>query len=215
MEVTQEQDHILFGTLLGDGHIQKRGPNSYRCRVTHSEKQEAYLRWKYEKLRSICGKNQPPVVKTDTKGYKTLEFYIASGKYLAKYHELFYKPDEKGNYIKRIDQNLVDNLPTSPVTLATWYMDDGGARDDSYAARLAVQSFSLAEIKLLVSYLEKCGISGAKPVTHLKSKEQYSLSLPATTNTFGQFVNKIQEIIINEVPSMRYKLNEERKPRND
>ena len=66
---------------------------------------------------------------------------------------------------------------------------------------------------LLCSYLKKWGIEG-NVVFHKESEDQYYIGLPARDETFGTLV-KIIEPIVNQIPDMIYKLNDQCKPRND
>jgi len=217
--LTVEERALIMGTLLGDAHLQKRGPKSYRLKIDHSIDQADLVQWKYRKLQRLCQQTQEPKETTDKKGYKGLEFYTSSGVYLAEFHELFYeyrkaKTGEKMVYVKRVTQKLVDNLPTHPLVLATFFMDDGSVRNDCYAGKIATQGFSLEDCHFLSQYLDKCGVHGSKIVRHSKKSGQYYLSLPAKSGTFEKLILMV-EPIIREVPGMIYKLNEACKPRND
>ena len=53
MKLTKRQKQIIFGLLLGDAYLQKTGKKNARLRLEHSEKQIAYINWKYEKLSNI------------------------------------------------------------------------------------------------------------------------------------------------------------------
>lgn len=208
---------LIMGTLLGDGHMNKRG-ESYRLKMTHGIDQKEYVLWKHKKLERLCQTTQPPKEATDEKGYTTVTFYTSSTVKYKPIHELFYKiqggKDKSGQVTKKsvkvITKELIDNLPTDPITLATWFMDDGSVRDDCYAGKIATQGFSKNESHLLCEYLARCGILGAKVVAHVKSKDQYYISLPATGDTFAKFVDYI-EPVVQEIPSMVYKLNKARK----
>jgi len=114
-------------------------------------------------------------------------------------------------YVKTITQNLIDKLPMHPIVLAAFFMDDGSVRNDCYSGKFATQGFSLEENHLLSQYFKKWNIN-TKVVAHVKSQNQYYLTVPAAT--FGTLV-EIIEPIVREVPSMYYKLNDINKPRND
>lgn len=84
-------------------------------------------------------------------------------------------------------------------------MDDGSVRNDAYSARIATQCFSREEHELLQQYLKKAFDLNAEINIHLQEKNQYSLIVPA--REFHKLVNIINPYA-DEVPSMRYKLNE-------
>ena len=90
LPLTSEETAIILGTLLGDAHLQKRGPNSYRLKITHSINQKSYVNWLHNKLNRLCTTTQRPVVKTDKKDYQTIEFYLSSGIWLKDFFDLFY-----------------------------------------------------------------------------------------------------------------------------
>lgn len=209
-KLSEIENALIMGTLLGDAHIQKRG-ESYRLKIAHGIKQQSYLMWKYAKLSRLCSTTQPPTIKTDKKGYQTVEFYTTSGKWLKEIFDLFYKKTELNRYRKTITPELIATLPKDPLLLAVFFMDDGSVRDDCYAGKLATQGFSEEENHLLASYFKQWNIE-CKVVAHKKSKHQYYLSIPA--KSFGALLQEIEETV-KEIPEMLYKLNDQNKPRND
>lgn len=210
IKMTDVEKALIMGTLLGDAHIQKRG-NSYRLKIEHGIDQESYVFWKHGKLQRFCQTTQKPKIVTSKKRFQTVLFYTTSGKWLEEIYRLFYKETEKNKFVKTITPELIENLLMSPILLAVFFMDDGSVRNDCYAGKLATQGFSKDENHLLCSYLEKWSIE-CKVVAHIKSKNQYYITIPA--KTFGNLVKEI-EPIVNEIPLMSYKLNQQRKPRND
>lgn len=195
LSLSEEEKALIMGTLLGDAHLQKRG-NSYRLKITHGSDQYSYVTWKHTKLKRFCTTTQAPKLDTDQKGYQTVTFYTSSGKWLTEIYNLFYlKKDDESRPSKSITQKLIDSLPMHPMVLAVWFMDDGSVRDDCYAGKLATQGFTKEESQLLCEYLKKWGIEG-KVVAHSVSKNQYYISLPAST--FGKFVSEIRAIV-NEI----------------
>lgn len=211
MVLTDAEKAVIFGTLLGDAILIKRG-ESYRLRIAHSIKQKEYVDWKYKKLKRLCTKVQPPKIYLEKKKYLRSEFYTDSSLCLKQIHQLFYKPMVNSNgktvYIKTITQELLDNLPKNPIVLAVWFLDDGSVRPDCYAGRLATQGCSYEEHVLLQDYFQKVYDIKTDIVSHLKRKKQYTLSFPA--KSFWKLVNCI-EPTVKEVPSMVYKLNEQNK----
>ena len=119
--LSRDQKSILFGTILGDGYIQKTGAKNARLRLEHGSKQKEYLLWKVEQL-SILFQVKPkdlerihPITK---KKYSYCRHQSQSTPYLGKLRKVFY-PDGK----KRIPNDLEKYL--TPFMLAVWYMDDG------------------------------------------------------------------------------------------
>jgi hypothetical protein len=203
---------ILMGSLLGDGMIQRRG-QSFRYRVSQGIQQEEYVTWKYNQLNRLCQNTQAPKKVKDKKGFETVEFYSSSGAYLKEPFELFYKESpvglgkRPGSYVKTITPELIDQLPMERDVLAVWLMDDGSVRNDCYAGNLATQWFSLEENHLLQTYLKKWDIN-SNIVRHTKASNQYYIYIPS--RSFPRLIELV-EPVIKEVPSMAYKLNEDRR----
>jgi hypothetical protein len=211
LEMTEIEKALIMGTLLGDAHIQKR-QNSYRLKIEHAINQKAYVLWKHKMLERFCTTTQPPKIVTSKKGFSTVVFYTTSGQWLKEIYHLFYK-EKNGRYVKTITPELIENLPLSSMLVAVFFMDDGSVRNDCYAGKLATQGFSLEENHLLCSYLKKWNSSvECVVVAHKVSKGQYYISIPA--KSFGKFVKEIEPIVLS-IPDMVYKLNDQRKPRND
>lgn len=220
LPLTQDEEAIIYGTILGDANIQKRN-QSYRLKIDHSIEQQQYVFWKHKQLKRLCQTTQAPKETIDTKGHKGLEFYTSSGKYLQSFHELFYEPveqvDKNGNkkvrYVKKITQKLIQKLPMHPMVLATFFLDDGSVRNDCYAGKIATQGFTEAENCLLCDYLAKWDIE-ALVVKHTAESGQFYLTIPASNGAFKKLVSVISPIV-KQIPDMVYKLNENRRPRND
>ena len=212
--ITDDQDAIIYGTLLGDAHIQKRG-DSYRLKIAHSPIQKSYINWKHTKLASLCQTTQGVTKRVSKKNEIVFEFYTQSNFGLKKYHDLFYQKQEKivdGKqitvYKKTITPELIASLPKNNYTLASFYLDDGSARTACYSGRFATQGFSKNECHLLQNYLFDTWDLKTSVVLHSREKAQYSLFIPA--KVFPKFIEIIEKPI-REIPDMQYKLNEKNK----
>ena len=214
MEVnfTEEEKAVLFGTWLGDGHIQKRN-TSYRTKIHHGYKQQDYVLWKYKKLKRLCLKTAMPK-KTISKNHLiSYYFFLDSGFYLKKYHELFYKSTyeqltlstTKIGYKKCITPNLISVLPKNPLLLAVWYMDDGHTRTNAFSGKFGTYAFSKKEHILLQDYLFSVFNITTNIVLASKERNQYYLAIPAKNNNFHNFVNLITPFVL-QVPSLIYKI---------
>lgn len=119
--LSKKQKSILFGTILGDGYLQKTGKKNARLRLEHGAKQKEYLFWKIENLDKLFqGKPKyleriHPITK---RKYCYWRHQSQSTPYLGKLRRIFY-PDGK----KKIPDNLEKYL--HPIMLTVWYMDDG------------------------------------------------------------------------------------------
>lgn len=224
LKLTSIEEAILLGTLLGDGHIQKRG-NSFRSKICHCEKHKQYVDWKYKHLKRLCDNNHEPKTVYDKNNFASYFFYLQSGTYLEPYHTLFYHPyvwtskkdshknakKPKIKYKKKITQTLIENLPNDALLLAVWFLDDGSCRTNVFSGRIATQGFSKDEQFLLQQYLlQGFGIK-TQVVLHNRLKQQYYLSIPGKNNNFANFVDLVKPTV-NSIDCMKYKI---KNPRND
>lgn len=219
VKLTKDEEAILLGNLLGDGHIQKRN-TSYRTKIQHCIKQEDYVWWKYKKLKRLCFDYTYPK-KTKTKQNSiNYYFFLKSGFYLKKYHDLFYqeyswkplnkeeltkKNKVKIRYKKTITKELIDFLPKDPLILAVWFMDDGHCRTDSFSGKLGTYAFSKDEQLLLQDYIYSMFNIKTNIVLASRLKSQYYLSISGKNKNFENFVDLIKPFV-DEVPSMSYKI---------
>ncbi len=121
ISLSKEQKSILYGTILGDGYLQKTGEKNARLRLEHGGNQKEYLLWKIEKLKNIFqgkAKYLERIHPLTKKKYYYWRHQSQSAPYLGKLRRIFY-PDGK----KKIPEDLEKYL--TPLTLAVWYMDDG------------------------------------------------------------------------------------------
>lgn len=116
-KLTRIQKEFLFGTLLGDGSIDPQG----YFQVTHCAKQKLYLEWKCQILGNFV--ETPIKLIQGTTGFRSKKFYYYFRTYshpiFRNLRDLFYP---KGK--KEISLKILSEL--TPLSLAVWYMDDGG-----------------------------------------------------------------------------------------
>jgi hypothetical protein len=147
-KLSLEQQEILIGTMLGDGHLEKNGKNT-RLRVDHSQKQREYVEWKYKAFQewTISGPRLIDFFDTRTsKIYHHCRFTTLSLEVFNVYREMFYHERRK-----QLPINL-SSLLQSYRSIAVWYMDDGYRRSDCKGLYLCTSSFTLDEQYLL----QKC-----------------------------------------------------------
>ncbi len=225
MNLTNYQQALIIGTLLGDGHLQLRSDNEARLRVAHGMKQKNYVFWKYEQLGNLCVNTQGPAYDPSSQTYW---FQTQQSPVLYCYHCMFYKliysiEKQQTTYVKTITQNLIHFLQNMDkqqlhVVLAVWFMGDGSVRNDCYSGKLATNNFSYEQHQLLKSWLQNVGLT-TNIVCHTKKSGQWYLSIPA--QSFEKWVLCIESTVV-QIPGMVYKLNQNRrdqhkkkKPRND
>ena len=123
-----------------------------RIECTHSIKQKEYLFWKYQELQRWCG--APPHLGSISdarynKRWWSWRFATHSHQVFTQLSRVFYQDKVK------IIPRTINQILTSPLSLAVWYMDDGGRRNDSYGVFLNTLSFKKLENEYLRNCLKK------------------------------------------------------------
>ncbi len=174
------QKAILIGKILGDGCLEKNGPH-VRLKIEQGESQKQYVFWLFEQFKNLVAK-PPYSLFHKGRGGKSTKRWRFSTRTLTVFDEYFFR-----FYVnrKKVIPSLIQNDLIHPVTLATWYMDDGYLRTDHSGAYLCTSSFTVAENKLLQkSLLNVYGLetaihfAGKYPKLHIPSRSlQHFLTL--------------------------------------
>lgn len=141
---------LLFGSLLGDTHAEKRS-NSTRFSFKQSSRHVEYLMWFHAFLadRGYCNSDKP-IMKTligkDGKIYYYYRINTYSSASFNWIYEVFYP---KG--IKVVPKCIAEYL--TPLALAVWIMDDGGIHNKGMM--LSIYCFSHEDITLLCDVLRE------------------------------------------------------------
>lgn len=193
IEMTDELEQFLIGSLLGDGtfhSITGLSKNSRLC-FGHCLKQKEYITWKYLFLSKYNLETPISVYTHKSNRYISGECSIITLRSIA--HPIFtdYRKKYYDNGNKRVKYDLVKKL--KPFGLAVWFMDDGNVTN--YGFELNTQSFKQEEIEFLQKVLHD---SFNLKTTWTKSGAIYILS-----QSREDFINIIKPYIIK---SMNYKL---------
>jgi hypothetical protein len=195
MSLSNLQQQIIIGFLLGDGHLERNG-KFVRLKIDHSLKQKKYVWWKYKIFKDIVPSPPKTIQVSDqrtNKVYQHCRFATQSLQILEKFYDLFYVDQSKILPIK------IKQLLKTPLSLAVWYMDDGARRTDCNALRLHTNSFTLEENKILQKVLlENFQI---KTNIHKAGNKTYILYIPASQAQ--KFCNLVSPFML---PSLRGKL---------
>ncbi|MBU2564223.1 hypothetical protein KKA23_01430 [Patescibacteria group bacterium] len=195
-KISSEENAIIIGTLLGDAYLGKT-KNSVRLEIGHSESQKKYLFWKYKKLQKLTS-SKPHCIKIFDKRYDKIytqwRFKTKTNDFLEKLHMQFYSKTGK----KVIPKNICSLLKSS-LSLAVWFMDDGGRRNDCYGLFLNTLSFTKEENEILKKCLKK-NFSFDSRLHWIQ--DGYRLYIPS--KDAKRFCGIVYPYII---PSMRYKLS--------
>ncbi|MEO8637698.1 MAG: hypothetical protein ABI430_02240 [Candidatus Taylorbacteria bacterium] len=198
MKLTERQESILLGTILGDGYLQKTGLKNARLRLEHGDAQKEYLIWKakqFPKLflgKPICLERLHP--KTNHV-YKYCRWQSNSTPILGKWHSLFYI-----NGKKCLPASLVEML-RQPLALAVWYMDDGSFYQNNhnrysmiYLGRVSLNEANFASEAISQNF-------NLHPKVYDKKNKGYALFFPVTET------KKLHDLIRPYVhPIFNYKL---------
>jgi predicted ribonuclease YlaK len=142
-DLSDEQEQVMIGSYLGDGHVSAHGPSRYRLRVIHGAAQTKYALWKASLLQGgtssvgFIAKNgyaQNPAVSFCTKMYGSqLPFSVKKTK---------------------CDDALIAKIDAR--ALAIWFMDDGSTVQGKFnAATLWTCSFDHESNLKLCKMLEE------------------------------------------------------------
>lgn len=145
MNLTQRQEEIVIGTLLGDGYLEFDGFKAGRLQIKQCEFKKEYVFWLYEELKNLV--KTPPQQRKDNRQWY---FSTRSLPELDFIRNLFYEERRKQIPLE------IRELPVSPLSLAVWFMDDGTLDyriKSHYSFSLSTDSFRLEEVKLLQEVL--------------------------------------------------------------
>lgn len=146
MALSQIQQYILMGLLLGDGCLERKSKNS-RLQVKQSVSKREYVFWLHSYFSEFV--KTPPQQRKDTD-----QWYFAT-RSLPEFEiwkRVFYE-----NKNKIVPKNIAQLL-VSPISLTVWFMDDGSLdyREKShYSFTYSTDSFSVKEVSLLKNALLK------------------------------------------------------------
>lgn len=192
--LTDRQEKIVVGCLLGDGHLELNGRN-VRLRLDQGLKQRRYLFWKYTELKNLCP-SPPRVVEgwhaNVGKVYRRWHVSTFSLPLLNNLWQVFYRSKRK------VVPKTINDLLTDPISLAVWFMDDGYKRSDCNAFRFNTDCYARGEQALLQACLKR---NFSLATTLHRKGNTWNIYVPCSES------QKFQQVISSYIlPSLRYKL---------
>lgn len=192
--MTEKQQEVLLGSLLGDASISPTSPGSARLHEGHSLDQEAYLRWKAQIFSPYLSPRGVYPHQKKSKGgvmYKGVSFLTHASPFFWPYYEKFYPNGGP----KVFPPDLPDIL--TPRALAVWYMDDGSLRSNYHPSI----SFGLGQesLKTALKALRKLGFRPSLYRDH--RHKTYEIRFPNPQDV--KFFDMIRPFV---PPCMEYKL---------
>jgi hypothetical protein len=148
--MNDKQKEILIGLMLGDGHLEKAKAGKNAClRITRKSADKKYL-LEHAKIFANYGvkcKDRSIFDKRTNKTYFQSVLRTAVHSELTEYWKNWYP-----NFKKIVPQNLI----LTPLSLATWFADDGSIKIQKriYDVKLATHSFTKEEVIHLKALLK-------------------------------------------------------------
>ncbi len=193
--MTQQCRDIIVGSILGDACLERNGKN-VRLRIDHGEAQRALVEWKYQYLVELTSSPPRRVEVFDSRTQRTYAHYrfdSRSLEVLNEFFDLFYGQDG----IKHVPKEIGSYL-SSALSIAVWYMDDGGRRSDCRSGYFNTQAFQPEEIDLL----RQCLLVNFNLVT----ATHFAARRPRIYVAKAQFMQLCDLIRGHVIPDMQYKL---------
>ena len=147
MALSQTQERIVAGLLLGDGYLEFDKFKASRLQIKQAERKKEYVFWLYSHL--VDKVRTSPKQRSDTKQWY---FSTRSLRELELWRKIFYPQG------KNIVPKNISDLLTDPITLAVWFMDDGTLDyrvRSHYSFTFSTDAFTKAQVRLLQSTLLK------------------------------------------------------------
>jgi LAGLIDADG DNA endonuclease family len=187
--LASRQQQILVGTLLGDGCLAQHG-RFHRLFVKHQVAQRALAEFKKEAFDAFV---TMPLHEFDQRlgdrRYPCVQFVTRTAPVFSEWHSRFYSGRRKC-----VPLRIAELL--TPLAMAVWFMDDGGA--DYAGLDIQAHGFESDESELLVVALaERFGIRA----TTRANKGRRTIYIPSSQ--VGSLRSAIEPHIL---PELRYKL---------
>lgn len=151
VKLSDEQEAVLVGTLLGDGCLAKHG-HYHRLHIKHKLAHRSLAELKYRTFEKFVSM---PMHMFDQRlggvGYPCVQFATRTNAAFSAWHHRFYREG-----IKVVPEDAAQML--TPLALAVWFMDDGAA--DFAGVTLQTHSFCQEEVDTLkAALIERFGLA--------------------------------------------------------
>lgn len=193
---SQEALSVLYGTLLGDAHLEQRVDN-VRISFQQENSNVEYLMWLWSTLRDLgyCSEDMPKLHVRTAKNGKVRRYYKL---HTWTYSSLNFMMDEwyRGGIIKRVPLKIEEYL--TPLALACWAMDDGARVGSGF--KFCTNGFLLEDVQILLDGLRnRYGLTST--IQSAGAKDQYYLYI------WAQSMSDFRAIVKpHMVQSMWYKI---------
>nr|AMB18963.1 ORF236 [Pseudococcomyxa simplex] len=193
---TPYQRSVAVGTILGDSYLTK----NKSLQVEHSTQQASYVGWKHSVFTDVAGKISDVSRIHPKTGVGSVSKRFYTNKSFQDLEPLFYKVE--GNKRRKVIPPGIGDL-LDPVSLAVWYMDDGGkAQNTPKGAYINVSNFSEPERELLRDSVNM--VFELKTRLHKAGgNNQWNIYVPA--ESYDKFI-EIVSPTVSQIPEMIYKI---------
>lgn len=187
--LTSRQEQVLVGTILGDGCLARHG-RYHRLFVKHALRQKALAEMKREAFGEFVSM---PLHQFDqllgTGRYPCVQFASRTSPVFTTWHDRFYR-----EHRKVVPGEICELL--SPLSMAVWFMDDGGA--DAAGLNIQTHNFGLGEVEHLVAALAERFDVHARTRAN---KGRWIIYVPSSQ--VGSLRDVVEPYVL---PELRYKL---------
>lgn len=196
IELTEHEEKIVYGTVLGDGHLESRSKeyNPY-LRIEHGSKQKSYVLWKYHQLKRLTSRKGIKCSKAKNSWYFQTKCLLD----FKRIDNLFYPNGEK--VLPSNFEHFINKM-----SLAVWYLDDGTKSKKQNVCELTVQGYSYLDIGRIIGTLKSKFGYECKPIVRFDRKySKPTTNIRFTSDGTRKFLTDISPCVY-EIEDMRYKL---------
>jgi len=136
IKITERQEDILRGSLLGDANLTAEG----EFYIQHGPKQFGYLTWLFSNLQPYFG---------EIRNVRTCRHIRSCVHGFGRSLREEYYPDGS----KIVTREILNKL--SALSLAVWFMDDGRVMPSGKRSRISTSNFSFQEHEIMCEYFEQ------------------------------------------------------------
>lgn len=205
LRLTKTQKEIIVGTLLGDGHLETSNHGrTYRLKIEHSIKQKEYTDWIFNQFKLWINKKP-----RTWKRYSQLPngSMLVSQKYgFSTYSHGAFRFFGQQFYPKngrKIIPKVIEKLLT-PLSIAIWYLDDGSFKSERHKTFIIhTHGYKKNDLKNAQKALKRYEINTKLHMQKRRSGIYWRIYI--LSESAPRF-RKIVEPIVNQIPSMKYKL---------
>lgn len=196
-----EEKQMFFGSLLGDGFLNRSERGNYSFRCEHSIKQKEYLDWKNSFIKSYRfrtdQRDRESFFKKENRIIKSTSYRVLTQNHedFTKIYPLFYM-----NKIKYLNREVLKEL--KPLGLAIWYLDDGCYHLNRFTGIIATDCFSLENLKdVKTFFLDEYDINVSIVKQGKGKKKHYRIYFPK--NEMIKFLSIINNVVPKNILSYK------------